>query len=123
MQGMFIHLKEAWYADASLKHRLDTVVDEVWIEVYDGNIRRGTINLAWHQRALREQHDCSPRLEVFDDQWRVFPYCDELFKALAHYGESKIASPDRICGMLKELGLKDATPRCVPNCAADVNSA
>lgn len=101
----FIHLSAAWYGKACLADGEE--VDEVMIGFY--HPKGGTTG----EFAIRWTHlggKITPRLEAFDDSWHaLYEFRDVLAKLAEH--DSQDPTPEVICALLVECGVKDMTQR------------
>ncbi len=102
----YILLSEAQYAKTSL----DGVgyTDEVGISVVSSEGRTlGEFTIRWYGLL---DNKVAPKLEVYDDAWKLLPELKPLFDYLASVNNENIEPAD-LCYGLKALGYKDATPR------------
>lgn len=99
----FHWLSKAWYAKANLTR--DTT-DEVMIGDYcdDGGCGVGEFAIRWSMLGGEN----TPRLEMFEDSWKLLYEYSEFFHRLAHLANAN-PSPETIVDLLKSLGFEDKT--------------
>lgn len=97
----FIHLGRAWYGPANLT--VDRYVDEIW---FGFDEQPGELMMRWYQLGAGAP---SPRLEVFNDSFRVLMACSDMLEVLAEHN-GKDFTPDEFCRLLLRLGFRDETP-------------
>lgn len=107
----FIHSSRAWYRESLSGGPV------IMLGLYHPNGgTSGEFAFRWHELSARGR---SPRLEVFDDAWRVLPQFDDVLQALAAFRpvETKgswwtVRSPvteDDVRELLLRCGLADLT--------------
>jgi hypothetical protein len=95
----FIQFSRAWYASANLP-LANGVVDELAIGDEAGEFR-----VSWYElNGL-----LAPRLEVFDDGWRVLASMPDFLSLLYRLDDQNIG-PTELCTELEALGFTNATP-------------
>ncbi|ACD14693.1 MULTISPECIES: hypothetical protein [Burkholderiaceae] len=109
----FVHLKRAWYAEVTLRET--PFVDEVCFGTVpaSGAGTYGEMAVRWY----RLDHVLAPRLEVFDDGWRLLADFGEILQAMAQVrtGRNVAIAPAAFCLLLQECGFVDRTPvECPP---------
>ncbi len=94
MRKEFIHLKRAWYAKQNLESLAkDSIVDEVSIQcVTEKGKCMGEFTVKWHR--LSDIGPDTPRLDVFNEAWKVLFKLPEFIKMLAKFNEKDI-SPEK----------------------------
>lgn len=110
LQRTYIHVKRAWY---SATHFFKPgVVDEIAIEIRDGNLLLGEFQIEYHD--LEHCKAPAPRLCAFDDAWRALAFlCSDLLEELGERDGEGI-QPEALCKLLDHLGFQDATPVVQP---------
>lgn len=106
LQRTYIHQKRAWYGAT---HTFGPgIVDEVSIEVRDGNFLLGEFHIEYHD--LQHTKGPAPRLCAFDDGWRALTVlCSDLLEELGER-DGDGTPPVELCRVLDHLGFQDATP-------------
>lgn len=104
----FVHLKRAWYAEATLRET--PFADEVNFGTapVSGAGIHGELAVRWY----RLDHVLAPRLEVFDDGWRLLPDFGDILEAMARVrtGRNMAITPAAFCALLEGYGFADRTP-------------
>jgi len=101
----FVHVARAWYAKPNLEGR--DFVDEITFGLYDDQGgTQGEIAVRWYTLAGERP---APRLEAFDDSWRVLAALPDVLAALAVQNDRSI-SPEGFCRLLLGCGFEDRTP-------------
>ena len=101
----FTHTGASWYGAAALT--TDRCKDEIMVGFYcpDGGTS-GEFAIRW----VEVGDHFSPRLEAFDDSWSALSHFTDLLALMAqHDGENM--TPEALCGLLMECGIKDQTQR------------
>lgn len=99
----YIHLKEAWYAEACLQGR--EFADQVTFGpiINDGE-SVADIQITWYPLNNR----LAPRLEAFDDTWVALVECSDILGAMTHTTD---ITAENFCHLLDLYGFTDMTPR------------
>lgn len=85
------------------------MVDSIMIGVYsEGGGTLGEFGVRWHDL---QDGAPTPRLEVFSDAWATLAYFQDFLEAI---NTADKATPEALCGLLLELGVRDDTPRNTP---------
>ncbi len=108
----FMILSESWYADANLKNA--KYIDEIMFGLYPGDGNEGTsgeMAMKWFD--LQEGHPFAPRLEVFDDSWKILASFKDVIAKLAQVDGQNI-TPKQFAKLLTESGFRDLTKRQLP---------
>ncbi len=104
----FVHLKRAWYAEATLADM--PFADEVSFGTASvpGAGIHGEMAVRWY----RLDHVLAPRLEVFDDGWRLLAGFGDILEAMARVrtGRNMAIAPATFCALLEGCGFADRTP-------------
>lgn len=108
IQRSFIRTKEAWYADPQLVGDKLYAQEEVTFQLETPTLN-GEFFIRWHELNGKQV----PRLEAYDDSWRVLPYFADLFKVMESWHDQNVP-PSQVCDTLMALGMTDATPREAP---------
>lgn len=102
----FVHLKRAWYAEVTLRET--PFVDEVCFGTVpaSGAGTYGEMAVRWY----RLDHVLAPRLEVFDDGWRLLADFGEILQAMAQVrtGRNVAIAPAASACCCKNVGLSIA---------------
>ena len=98
----FIQLTRAWYASACLP-RSDGATDDILLTL--GDKLPGEIVIRWVPIGT----DAVARLQVFEDSWQALSHFGDVLEGLAELSGTN-PSPGRICQLLRECGIEDATP-------------
>ena len=101
----FYHLSKAWYKDIP---EVRDYIDEVMFgSYYEDDGCEGEMCMRWYN--LREDRMPTPRLEVFDDCFKVLNDFKDVIQKLSGYTDKKI-QPEEFCKLLIGCGFKDRTP-------------
>lgn len=95
---------EAWYSKSP-----STAPDkpEIMFGLYAiSGGTRGEMSIKWHELAGKSV----PRLEVFDDGWKVLYTFADVLEAMANEDNRNI-TPKQFCDILMRCGFKDLTER------------
>jgi hypothetical protein len=115
-QRYFIHLKRAWYGDATLRQvpYLDEVNFGLKVRASPGTT--GEMAVRWSQLGRL----VAPRLEVFDDGWTTLStFCDVLEQlGRVSAGTRRSINPAAFCALLESCGFVDLTPLKPPERAS-----
>jgi hypothetical protein len=104
----FIHLRRAWYGDVTLRNM--PYADEVLFGIgpRTGEGTCGEMAVRWY-----ELHGIlCPRLEAFDDSWRVLASFGDLLETMGSIpaGWRNAIAPRAFCALLEARGFLDRTP-------------
>lgn len=117
--GAFIQLSRAWYAEANLKDRSDSVVDDVLIGDYgsdqEGGNERGEFVIQWKD-IHKDRRPPAPQLCMFDEAWGWLT--DPAFTPFVEWlaeNSNEAVTPADVCEKLTTLGWRDATPEARPS--------
>lgn len=117
----FIQLSKAWYAKASLP---SDEVDEIQLSVGSDEDFVGEFDIVWYAPGLDGPCPSSrsdapySRLEAYEDSWTALRAFEDVFAALGRIPVG--SSPDEVAGLLRSLGVEDATPHVRPASLFDV---
>ncbi|WP_321885785.1 hypothetical protein [Burkholderia cenocepacia] len=104
----FVHLKRAWYAEVTLREM--PFADEVSFGTgpVSGAGTYGEMAVRWY----RLDRVLAPRLEVFDDGWRLLADFGDILEAMARVrtGRNMAIAPAAFCALLEGCGFFDRTP-------------
>lgn len=104
----FIHLKRAWYGDVTLRNM--SFEDEVLFGIgpRTGEGTCGEMAVRWYQL----HGVLCPRLEAFDDSWRVLASFGDVLETMGRIpaGWSNAIAPRAFCCLLEASGFLDRTP-------------
>jgi len=107
-QRYFIHLKRAWYGDATLRQvpYLDEVNFGLKVRASPGTA--GEMAVRWFQL----DRLIAPRLEVFDDGWAALSTFGDVLEQLGRVsaGTRRSINPPAFCALLESCGFVDLTP-------------
>lgn len=107
-QRYFIHLKRAWYGEATLRQMpfIDEVIFGLKHRVDPGTVREAAV------RWFDLDQVIAPRLEIFDDAWAVFSTFNDLVEQLGRVpsGRRRSISPADFRRLLEGCGFYDLTP-------------
>ena len=107
----FIHLKEAWYSESVL--RCAGYMDEVSFGLYDDDGgTSGEMSFRWY--SLGWNKPLAPKLECFDDAFKVLGSFNDVIEQLASMDHTKSMTPQEFMEILKFHDFKDVTPKKNP---------
>lgn len=102
-QKSFIVLSKSWYGPANLQMMAkDRIFEEIHLGVDDS-----IADITLHWMNLTDKI-VGIKLEIFDDGWKCFEKCPELFKLLSDCANKNV-SPEFLTKKLLKLGFVDKT--------------
>ena len=103
LKRTYIQHGRAWYNARSTA--MKDVVDDVHLEVRDGDQKLGTVHIEW----INLYSLVVPRLVAFDDSWAALAAMPDVIAALGQRHNQNL-NPIALCEILKSLGFEDVTP-------------
>lgn len=107
----FVWYSQAWYAGNLNRGSVDDEVDSISIGMYaEEGGTDGEFAITW----CKLGGALVPKLEVFDDGWRVLSQFPQLLVELAALDNQNV-TPERMAALLLRLGFADLTERTDPD--------
>lgn len=108
LKKTFVIFSQSYYADSIRDSSKNSLVDDISIQINDDY----EIVLEWI--GLENNKPSSLKVGIFDDAFKIFTDCPELFIELSKLHGQKSPTVEEIASMLKKLGFKDKTLRKRP---------